>query len=321
MRAVLNLLAPFVFVMTAWAQVVPSNEPTETADEQSGLCPTTHNLELAPSAKYWLEGSIGSKTVKMYLERGGSGVVGLFYEPNGDWRPVLLGGMWKPSGIDVSAGTDRAAFDPGTPAPIGRLQGQLIDNVFIGQWTPDGGAQSEPVRLSVVPKTGCEGKGAWKRFDSRKWPFSFSYPASWHLVEEQGGPGDSIRLVCPDPEEMAYNSDVTIQEGVGQPADKTGLVRCGNNWRFDADCGEYLKDSLYSHVAVQSVRHGMRILDISDTNGGHTVAMGAMLGKPRGQISLFCCEMAGSALRGLGMTLTLLGAFWTQFALTLQNNT
>jgi len=264
MRPILRLLALFAFVATASAQVAPSNESTETANEQSGLCPMTHSLESSPSAQYWLDGVIGSKTVRMHLERGGSGVVGLFYEPNGDWIPVLLGGMWKPSGVDLSAGASRAAFDPETAAPIGRLQGQLTGNAFIGQWTPEGRAQSEPVRLSVVPKTGCEGKGAWKRFDSPKWPFSFSYPASWHLVEEHDGTGESIRLVCPDPEEMAYNSDVTIQQGLGQPADKSRLVRCGNSWRYDADCGEDVKDSLYSHVAVERVRHGLSILDISN---------------------------------------------------------
>lgn len=259
-----SLLALSLFVTTASAQTTSSNEPTETADEQSAVCPRTHNLELAPSAEYWLEGVIGSKTVKMYLNRGGSGVVGLFYEPDGDWKPVLLGGMWKPSGIDLSAGDDSAAFDPETLAPIGRLQGQLSDNVFLGQWTPKGGEQTEPVRLSVVPKTGCEGKGAWKRFDSPKWPFSFSYPASWHLVEDHDTDGDYIRLVCPDPEEMAYQTDVSIQEGVGENVDKTELVRCGESWRYDAGCGDDLKDSLYSHIPVQSVRHGMKILDISN---------------------------------------------------------
>jgi len=262
MRIVVNLLALFLCVLTASAQTAPSNEPTETKDVQSGFCPSTHNLELAPSAQYWLEGVIGSKTVKMYLNRGGSGIVGLFYEPNGDWKPVLLGGMWKHSGIDLSAGYDTADYH--SLNPIGRLQGQLTDNVFLGLWTPTGSDHIEPVRLSVVPATGCEGNGAWKRFSSQKWPFSFSYPASWHLVEEHDGPGDYIRLICPDPEEMAYNNDVTIEEGIGQPSNETGLVQCDKSWRVDAECGEDIKDSLYSHIPAQSVRHGMIILDISD---------------------------------------------------------
>jgi hypothetical protein len=67
-----NVLALLLFVMAASAQTAPSNEPTETADEQSGLCPTTHNLESDPSAQYWLEDLIGSKSVRMYLNRGGS---------------------------------------------------------------------------------------------------------------------------------------------------------------------------------------------------------------------------------------------------------
>ena len=264
MRLVVNVLALSLFVTTASAQTASSKEPTETAEEQSAFCPMTHNLEETPKAEYWLEGVIGSKTVKMYINRGGSGVVGLFYEPSGDWKLVLLGGMWKASGIDLSAGTDRAAFDPETLAPIGRLQGQLTGNVFLGQWVPKGGEQAEPVRLSIVPKTGCEGKGAWERFDSPKWPFSFSYPASWKLVEEKEGRDTYIRLICPNPEEMAYNDDVIVSEGLGDPQAGTDLVRCGTSWRYRAECGDDIKDSASSHIPVQSVRHGMKMFDISN---------------------------------------------------------
>jgi hypothetical protein len=262
--------------MTVSAQTTPSNEPEETVQEQGGYCPHTHNLGSDPSAEYWLEGVIGFKTVRMYLNRGGSGVVGLFYEPNGDWKPVLLGGMWKASGIDLSAGADGAAFDPGTLAPIGRLQGQLTDNVFLGLWTPKGGEQAEPIRLSVVPKTGCEGKGAWKRFDSQKWPFSFSYPASWHLVDEHDGPGDYIRLICPDPESMAYNNDVTVQEGVGQPTEESGLERTRDGWR-PTECIGQGPEPCPSLKPI--VRKGMKIYDLSDEswgvycrNGGYVAA-------------------------------------------------
>jgi rhodanese-related sulfurtransferase len=300
MRIVLNVLPLFLLVMTASAQTAPSYEPTETADEQSGLCPRTHNLELAPSAQYWLEGVIGSKTVKMFLERGGSGVVGLFYAPDGDWTPVLLGGMWKPSGIDLSAGADTAAFDPETPAPIGRLQGQLTDSVFLGQWTPKGGQQSEPVRMSVVPKTECDGKGSWKRFDSPKWPFSFSYPASWHLVEEHDGPGDYIRLICPDPGAMAYATDVTVSEGLGEPPAETGLVRCGKSWRFYAECGEDIKDSVYSHIPAQSVRHGMRILDISDHEWRVYCRSGGYVGQTDGADRVVLLQTGWTAITMVG---------------------
>jgi hypothetical protein len=273
-----NVLALSLFVTTASAQTASRNEPTETADEQGGICPTTHNLESAPSAQYWLEGVIGSKTVKMYLDRGGSGVVGLFYEPNDDWKPVLLGGMWKPTGIDLSAGTDSAAFDPEAPTLIGRLQGQLKDNGFLGVWMHGGGEQSEPVRLSVVPKTGCEGKGAWKRFVNPELPFSFSYPASWKLLQEKEGGDNYIRLICPDPEKMAYNADIIISEGLGDPQAGTALVRCGKEWRYNADCDDDIKQSAFNHIPVQSVRHGMNILDISDREwrnycrNGHYVA-------------------------------------------------
>jgi len=279
MRILVRVLAPLLVVTATSAQTAPSNTPGETADEQSGFCPRTHNLEAHPSARYWLDGVIGSKTARMYLDRGGSGVVGLFYEPNGDWKPVLLGGMWKPSRIDLSAWDDGAAFEPETSAPIGHLQGQLADNVLLGQWMPAGNDHAEPVRLSVVPRASCAGKGKWKRFDNPKWPFSFSYPASWKLVEKKEPWGSSyIRLICPDPEEMAYDTDVTVSEGLGDPSasKQTGLVRCGKEWRYDAGCGDDISQSAFGHIPSQSVRHGMRILDISDhewrlycRNGGY----------------------------------------------------
>jgi len=262
MRIVMNALALLVLVLMASAQT-PNNNPKETADEQSGYCPHTHNLESGPSVQYWLEGVIGSKTVKMYIDRGGSGVVGLFYEPKGDWTPVLLGGMWKTDGIDLSAWASSSAFDPETSTPVGRLQAQLSSNVLVGQWTPGGSDHAEPIRLSVVPKTGCEAKGEWTRFDSAKWPFSFSYPASWKLIEEREGKNRHIRLICPDPEEMAYDADVTISEGLGEPTE-TGLVRCAKGWRYEAECNEDIEHSAFNHVPTQSVHDGLRILDISD---------------------------------------------------------
>jgi hypothetical protein len=282
MRIVVNALALFLLIVTASAQTAPSNEPEETVQEQGGYCPDTHNLGSVPSAEFWLEGVIGSRAVKMYLNRGGSGVAGLFYEPNGDWKPVLLGGMWKPSGIDLSAGADSAAFYPWSLAPTGRLQGQLKDNVFLGQWTSAGSNHAEPVHLSVVPETGCEGKGVWKRFNSPKWPFSFSYPASWRLVEERDGDSPYIRLICPDPEEMVYESDVTIEEGVGQPTEKSGLVRCGKEWRYDANCDDDDRNFAYSHIAAQSVRHGMKILDISNREWRNYCRNGGYVGQTDG---------------------------------------
>ncbi len=276
MQITVSFLALFLFVMMASAQTAPGNEPQETADEQSGLCPTTHNLELAPSLRYWLEGVIGARTVKMYLRRGGSGVVGLFYEPKGDWKPVLLGGTWKASGIDLSAGADTQAFDPETPAPIGRLHGQFTNNVFIGQWTPVGSDRAEPARLVVVPKTECDGKVAWKQFDRPNWPFSFSYPASWRLEDAHTSSGDYISLICPDPETMAYDTDLTIREEAGKPTRESGVVRCGKEWRYDAECGDDIKESAFSHIPTERAWHGMKILDISDKewrlycrNGGY----------------------------------------------------
>ena len=264
MRTAASVLTPLLFVFMASAQVAPTNKPDETADEQSGYCPRTHNLEAKPSAKYWLEGVIGSRTVKMFLERGGSGGVGLFYEPDSDWTPVFLGGKWEGGGLDVSAWSGSKTLDPETDAPFGCLQLRSEGNLFLGEWTLKGSDHAEPVRLSAVPKNGCAGKEAWTRFDNPKWPFSFSYPSSWKPLEETEGGENHIRLVCPDPEEMAYDTDITVSEGLGDAAKPSRLVRCGNEWRYDADCGDDLKNSAFSHIPVQSVRHGMKILDISD---------------------------------------------------------
>jgi len=264
MRIRLYVPALFLLVLTVSAQTAPDNAGQETADEQTGYCPHTHSLESRPSAQYWLHGVIGSKAVKMYLDRGGSGVVGLFYDTKSDWTPVFLGGTWKPEGLDLSASVNSSAFDREASTPLGRLQGQLVGKVLLGHWTPAGSEHVEPIHLSVVPKTGCAVKGEWTRFESPKWPFSFSYPASWKLVEEKQGNDEHIRFICPDPEEMAYDADVTLSEGLGAPAPKTGLVRCAEGWRYDAECGDDIEHSASSHIPVQTGRPGLRILDLSD---------------------------------------------------------
>jgi hypothetical protein len=170
MRIIVNGLALFLFVMTASAQTAPSNVPTETADEQTAFCPSTHNLEVEPSTQYWLEGVIGSKIVKMYLNRGGSGVVGLFYEPNGDWKPVLLGGMWKPTGIDLTAGADSAAFDPETRAPIG-FKGSLLTMFFSGGGRPRAATMPSLFAFQLFPKPNVMGGALGSDSIARNGPF------------------------------------------------------------------------------------------------------------------------------------------------------
>lgn len=57
----------------------------------------------------------------MYLERGGSVVIGAFYNTS-DWLPVILGGRWR-SGDEIEAGGGEKATaeSPGTHLP-GLLQ-------------------------------------------------------------------------------------------------------------------------------------------------------------------------------------------------------
>jgi hypothetical protein len=268
MRTIVSLIAVSSIAPLAFAQwSCPYRYDLLSSSQNQD--PTPQDIYSSPSGQYSLQGIIGSKTVRMYLSLAGPDSDGLFYALEGDWTPVFLFGSWKPGGFDFSG-------ESKNQKPLGRLRGQLTDNVFLGQWTPTGGEHAEPVRLSVVPKTGCEGKGKWTRFDSPKWPFSISYPASWRLVEEHYGSGDYIRLICPDPEAMAYDTDLTIKEAVGKPTEESGLVRCGKSWRYGANCGDDIKDSALSHIPAQSLRHGMRILDISDRewrmycrNGGY----------------------------------------------------
>lgn len=252
MRIYVSLFATLLVAPLALAQwSCPSHYDLSSSTQgQDGASQSGSDT---PTRQYDLQGMVGSRTVKMYLNRAGSDSDGLFYFLEGDWTPVFLFGDWKPDGFEFSG-------ESKNQKPTGRLQGQLADNLLLGQWTPAGSDRAEPVRLLVVPKTSCDGKGAWKRFDNPNWPFSFSYPASWHIKEEHG----YIHVMCPDPEEMVYDTDVTISEGLGEPSAETGLARCGMEWRYYANCSDDLTRSAYSHIPVESVRHGMRILDMSE---------------------------------------------------------
>lgn len=228
MRRFASLLTLLLLISSASAQhASPANAVQDTRD-QTAYCPQTHALQVSPSAKYWFQGDIGKTAIRMFLDRGGNGVVGLFYATAGNWTPTLLGGDWGSTGISLSAQSDNRTL-------TGRLQGRLAKNAFIGSWTPANSHQAQPVRLTATPEPACDGKGAWKQFSDPKWPLSFSYPASWRMKQE----GHTIELICPDPEAMAYNTEVTVQMGTGAPAGAGVLQHCANGWRYGSlcDCG------------------------------------------------------------------------------------
>lgn len=248
--------ATLLLTVTFWAvQSANPQKAEDTRNLQTGYCPQTHQLEAEPSQQFFLDGAIGRRTVRMYLDRGGPGIVGLFYYSDGrDWTPTVLGGDWAETGkIDM---TDRTEIRAGT----GRMQGELADGHFTGSWTLLGTGNVEAVKLSTIPKPDCDGKGPWKRFDDPKWPISFAYPASWLLHVS----ADSIALICPNPEEIASGGEVDIYEGEGSPDGPTQLFQCGNSWKFGEDCGCEHEKGLHCQPAkIRHQKHGT-ILDVSD---------------------------------------------------------
>jgi hypothetical protein len=218
----LQLLNSAVFAQSNAAQ----NMAKDIEHEPTTSCPRTHVLGDGPQEEYWLEGTIRDKAVRMYFHRGGAGVIGLFYATDGDWTPTFLGGEWSADKITLSG-------ESANQAPMGRMEVQLVNGAFIGSWTPDSSQHADPVRFAATQKPACDGSGVWKRFDDPKWPTAFSYPASWHIKEN----GDALQLICPDPEAMAYDNEVTIYEGKGSPVGPWKLVHSAKGWRHGLDEG------------------------------------------------------------------------------------
>jgi len=236
MRSIACATALLLLNSAIFAQTDIEKKVTQDTELQTGYCPQTHDLESGPQEKHWFEGALGNSKIRMYLNRGGAGVVGLFYATDGDRTPTFLGGEWSTKGVTLLG-------QSADEAPKGRLQGQLVNGAFVGNWTPEGTDHADPVRLSSMQKPACDSHGAWKRFDDPKWPVSFSYPASWHIKENH----DALELICPDPEEMAYDNRLTIYEGKVQKDKPIGpyeLVHCAKGWRFGPKCDRYDEDAV-----------------------------------------------------------------------------
>jgi hypothetical protein len=225
----------------------------DTEQDFGFFCPHTHVLGDGPD-KYWLEGTIGNSAVKLYLADSGAGAIGLFYATDGDWTPTLLGGERSANKFKFSA----VAADHTLK---GRLEGQLVNGAFIGSWTSKGSDHADSVRLAAMQRPTCDGRGAWKRFDDPGWPVSFSYPASWRIKEV----GDALQIICPDPEDMAYNNKLTIYEGKVQKDKPVGLwelVHCANGWRFGRSCDTSERNTASLSVLEVSQQPGRTILGI-----------------------------------------------------------
>ncbi|WP_109487864.1 hypothetical protein [Occallatibacter savannae] len=250
------------FIHALWlllisAIAVSAQKPAafDSQNLQTAYCPQTHDLEVEPSQKFFLEGTIGKRPVRMYLDRGGSGVVGLFFDIGADWQTTLLGGTWSHDSIDAS---DAANDHPATA----HLSASLRENHLKGIWTQSGTSQPERVDLTVIPEPRCDGKGPWKRFEDPDWPVTFSYPASWHLDKSNGD--DSITLTCPNPSEIAFDQHILIHRGTGAPEGPTKMVQCGDSWiyGFQCRCGE--QDSSRCPTAKASRMKSVTVLDVSE---------------------------------------------------------
>jgi hypothetical protein len=259
-----------VLAQSLSAQTHDLPESIDTRNLQTGYCPQTHPLEAEPSQKFFLDETIGKRHVRMYLDRGGSGVVGLFFDLAGNWDTTLLGGVRKDGHIDASDATEN---HPST----GELKASLADNRLTGTWTKTNGDEPEPVDLVPIPEPKCDGREKRKRFDDSDWPVSFSYPASWHLENS----GDSVTLTCPNPSEIAYDKQVDIYQGLGSPKGPTNLLHCGSAWKYGPNCDCSHKDSSPGcEQARISRRNSMTILDVSSQewriycHGGGYVASG-----------------------------------------------
>lgn len=268
MRSTACAILLLALASCAQAQTATPQRPGDTKNLQTGYCPQTRQLEAEPAQRFFLDGTIGKHHVRMYLDRGGSGVVGLFFDMGGNWDITLLGGAWNNGEIDASDATENHPV-------TGRLRASLFDNHMVGTWVANGNAP-EPVELVVIPQPRCDGKEAWKLFDDPAWPASFSYPASWHLEESD----DSITLTCPNPSEIAYDQHVTIDRGTGSPQRPTGLIQCGNSWIYGWQCDCDQKDTHACPAAKVNRTKSATVLDVSEhewriyCKGGGYVAQG-----------------------------------------------
>jgi hypothetical protein len=190
----------------------------------------------------------------MYLDRGGSGVVGLFFDTAGNWDTTLLGGTWTDGKIDLSDATD---LHPAT----GYLVASLADHRLTGTWTAGDWNQSEAVELVTIPEPACDGKETWKRLEDPDWPLTFSYPASWHLKRSHDG---SVILTCPDPAQIAFDQHIILYHGTGTPSGPTHVVACGRSWMYGDRCDCNQQNVQACSTAKVSGTSTRIILDASD---------------------------------------------------------
>jgi hypothetical protein len=233
------------FVLTAARAQAPGGK-----QYQSKFCPKTAELEVSPSAKYWFEGYVGKKHVRMYLERGGAGVVGVVYD-SADWVPLILGGRWTSGDLEAVEMTALSARD--TTAAV--VRGHVTAHGFDGMWVAGGEENGTAFQLKTATEPRCDGSGSWKAFQDGHWPVTFSYPASWHVRTS----GDTVTLTCPDPALMAYDGyEINVMQGEDANNATTDFVQCGDKWIYGYECK--CEDATRCKDAPAEEREGMTIL-------------------------------------------------------------
>lgn len=240
MRVALLLLATLI--------TVPAQAPGEK-QYQTGYCPETAELGVSPQGKYWFEGMIGAKHVRMYLERGGGGVVGAFYDTTA-WDPLTLGGRWSGGETGTIELTARTEHD----AAVGSLKGDLTAEGLSGVWTARGESGVE-FHLKVATQPKCDGKESWKVFNDAQWPVTFSYPHTWHV----SAGAETVTLTCPDPSLMAYDGyEIRVSQGGDANNATSDIVQCGDKWIYGYSCTCEHADRCNAAPAME--RAGMTVL-------------------------------------------------------------
>lgn len=271
MRFVLGL---WLLLILAFAAVAQNSAAPDSQNLQTAYCPQTHPLEVEPSQKFFLEGTVGKRRIRMYLDRGGSGVVGLFYDLD-TWRVTEFGGTWNKGQIDAS---DEAESHPAT----GRLSASFAGKGFIGSWEPVNSKQAEPVNLASIPEPACDGKETWTAFHDSSSPISFSYPASWHVDRDQS----DVWLTCPDASEIAYAQGVLITMGAGKFKGPPEILQCGGDWIYrqtGSKCDCVHRDDFGCHAA-KAVRRGSAIvLDAGEHEWRNYCREGGYVGQGYGE--------------------------------------
>lgn len=216
-------------------------------------CPSTPALGNENYKKYWLEGTVGSKRVRMYLEAGGEAAIGVLYRTD-DWNPLMLGGQRGKN--DNFQLTDKTEGSLGT----GSLKGQLTVYGLTGTWIALKTGNKSAIRLKFTPEPRCElGSGPWREFDDPRWPITFSYPALWHIEVHESG----ISITCPDPSLMAYDGfDISFTQGKWTVVEdrEINFTRCGNKWYGPTcECSD-LTGLFCEDAALVKEQSGMRII-------------------------------------------------------------